>query len=154
MRWRGIQSQNQLARISGVPQSCIHRILTRADGYSPSRGTLLRLAEALETGVPWLTDGVVSTSDPHSVPPGYGALPADTHASEHAATQPALQTALPAALPPALPPARQATPEMDGYCAEISVLLRSQPENIKKTVLSMVRLVVENRRARARAPDY
>jgi hypothetical protein len=31
MRWRGIHSQNQLARLSGVPQSCIHRILTRED---------------------------------------------------------------------------------------------------------------------------
>jgi len=60
MRWRGIHSQNQLARISRVPQSCIHRILTREDRYSPSRGTLLRLATALETSVPWLTDGVLS----------------------------------------------------------------------------------------------
>ncbi len=58
MRWRGIKSQNQLARISGVPQSCIHRILTREDRYSPSRATLLRLARALDTSVPWLTDGV------------------------------------------------------------------------------------------------
>lgn len=58
MRWRGIKSQNQLARISGVPQSCIHRILTRKDCYSPSRATLLRLARALDTSVPWLTDGV------------------------------------------------------------------------------------------------
>ncbi|MCY1524736.1 hypothetical protein D9M68_596840 [compost metagenome] len=58
MRWRGIKSQNQLARISGVPQSCIHRILTRQDRYSPSRATLLRLARALDTSVPWLTDGV------------------------------------------------------------------------------------------------
>ncbi|MGE8687451.1 MAG: helix-turn-helix domain-containing protein [Achromobacter sp.] len=58
MRWRGIKSQNQLARISGVSQSCIHRILTRKDRYSPSRATVLRLARALDTSVPWLTDGV------------------------------------------------------------------------------------------------
>ena len=65
MRWRGIRSQNQLARISGVPQSCIHRILTRReDRYSPSRGTLIRLAQALDTTVPWLTDGVAPTPDP------------------------------------------------------------------------------------------
>ncbi|MFD4836434.1 helix-turn-helix domain-containing protein [Achromobacter sp. NPDC058515] len=65
MRWRGIHSQNQLARISGVPQSCIHRILTRReDRYSPARGTLVRLALALDTSVPWLTDGVVSSPDP------------------------------------------------------------------------------------------
>ncbi|KRC71751.1 hypothetical protein D3C87_156170 [compost metagenome] len=65
MRWRGIRSQNQLARISGVPQSCIHRILTRQeDRYSPARGTLVRLAHALDTSVPWLTDGVVPASGP------------------------------------------------------------------------------------------
>ncbi|KGD93340.1 DNA-binding protein [Achromobacter sp. RTa] len=58
MRWRGIKSQNQLARISGASQSCIHRILTRNDRYEPSRATLLRLARALDTSVPWLTDGV------------------------------------------------------------------------------------------------
>lgn len=65
MRWRGIHSQNQLARISGVPQSCIHRILTRPeDRYSPARHTLVRLALALDTTVPWLTDGVVSAPGP------------------------------------------------------------------------------------------
>ncbi len=64
MRWRGIRSQHQLARLSGVPQSCIHRILTRADRYSPSRATLVRLARALDTSVPWLTDGVTPASDP------------------------------------------------------------------------------------------
>lgn len=65
MRWRGIPSQNQLARLSGVPQSCIHRILTRPeDRYSPSRATLVSLARALDTSVPWLTDGVVPAVDP------------------------------------------------------------------------------------------
>ncbi len=69
MRWRGIPSQNQLARISGVPQSCIHRILTRpADSYSPSRLTLTRLARALGTSVAWLADGVVPAADPTSAP--------------------------------------------------------------------------------------
>jgi transcriptional regulator with XRE-family HTH domain len=58
MRWRGIRSQNQLARISGVPQSTIHRILTHGDTYAPVRGTLVKLASALDTTVPWLTDGV------------------------------------------------------------------------------------------------
>ncbi|CAB3624259.1 helix-turn-helix domain-containing protein [Achromobacter aegrifaciens] len=79
MRWRGIKSQNQLARISGVPQSCIHRILMREDCYSPSRATLLRLARALDTSVPWLTDGVGPGGDtpqdsafpPDHAPDGY-----------------------------------------------------------------------------------
>jgi transcriptional regulator with XRE-family HTH domain len=70
MRWRGIHSQNQLARLSGVPQSCIHRILTREDRYSPARSTLVRLARALGTTVPWLTDGVVPAAAP-----GSGATP-------------------------------------------------------------------------------
>ncbi len=74
MRWRGIKSQSQLARISGVPQSCIHRILTRRDGYSPSRATLLRLARALDTCVPWLTDGVMPGADASGCP---GAGPED-----------------------------------------------------------------------------
>jgi len=73
MRWRGIKSQNQLARISGVPQSCIHRILMREDCYSPSRATLLRLARALDTSVPWLTDGVGPGGD---APPGSASPPA------------------------------------------------------------------------------
>lgn len=78
MRRRGIKSQNQLARLSGVPQSCIHRILTREDRYSPTRGTLLRLAQALGTHVPWLTDGMANPasgiavpSPPDAVPNGY-----------------------------------------------------------------------------------
>ncbi|WMD23785.1 helix-turn-helix transcriptional regulator [Achromobacter seleniivolatilans] len=115
MRWRGIHSQNQLARISGVPQSCIHRILTREDRYSPERGTLLRLAHALETSVPWLTDGVVSVTDPgpRTLLQGYGAAqPMD------AAT-------------------------VDAYCAEICALLRHQPVSTKKKVLTVVRLMVE-----------
>lgn len=118
MRWRGIHSQNQLARISRVPQSCIHRILTREDRYSPSRGTLLRLATALETSVPWLTDGVLSGAEPgpHGLPAGKDGL------------RPAAQTI---------------TPAIDGYCAEICALLREQPDSTKKTVLSVVRLLVE-----------
>ncbi len=78
MRRRGIKSQNQLARLSGVPQSCIHRILTREDRYSPTRGTLLRLAKALDTHVPWLTDGIadpanggVTLPQPDTLPNGY-----------------------------------------------------------------------------------
>lgn len=138
MRWRGIQSQNQLARISGVPQSSIHRILTRSDGYSPSRTTLLRLAKALETGVPWLTDGVVSATDPHDVPPPETSLAADKPASDQSAAQ--------APYPPT-------PPDMDGYCAEICVLLRRQPDSTKKTVLSMVRLLVEHGPSRIHAPD-
>ncbi|CAB3689009.1 helix-turn-helix domain-containing protein [Achromobacter pulmonis] len=68
MRWRGIKSQNQLARISGVPQSCIHRILTREERYAPTRATLQRLARALDTQVPWLADGMVAQAADASPP--------------------------------------------------------------------------------------
>ncbi|CAM3869072.1 helix-turn-helix transcriptional regulator [Bordetella bronchialis] len=57
MRWRGIRSQRQLARLSGVPQTSIHRILTRDLGYMPALSTLARLARALDTTTAWLCDG-------------------------------------------------------------------------------------------------
>jgi hypothetical protein len=153
MRWRGIHSQNQLARISSVPQSCIHRILTRADGYSPSRATLIRLAAALDTSVPWLSDGVISAVEPHGVPHAVphavplGAPHAVSHGSPHGlprtdtAMQADTRTAAHAFMHTAVP---ASAPEVDGYCAEICVLLRQQPDSTKKTVLSMVRLMVDS----------
>lgn len=153
MRWRGIHSQNQLARISSVPQSCIHRILTRADGYSPSRATLIRLAAALDTSVPWLSDGVISAVEPHGVPHAVphavplGAPHGVSHGSPHGvprtdtAMQADTRTAAHAFMHAAVP---ASAPEVDGYCAEICVLLRQQPDSTKKTVLSMVRLMVDS----------
>ncbi|WP_434644807.1 helix-turn-helix domain-containing protein [Achromobacter piechaudii] len=125
MRWRGIHSQNQLARLSGVPQSCIHRILTRDEHYSPSRATLLRLAKALDTSVPWLTDGVAGPTDSGSgsLPPGYGSRPAS-------------------GCKPCSPP----KPELDGYCAEIGAILQHHPDTTKKAVLSVVRLLADKTR--------
>jgi len=153
MRWRGIHSQNQLARISSVPQSCIHRILTRADGYSPSRATLIRLAAALDTSVPWLSDGVISAVEPHGVSHGVphavplGAPHAVSHGSPHGVprTDTAMQADTRAATHAFMHAAVPASaPEVDGYCAEICVLLRQQPDSTKKTVLSMVRLMVDS----------
>ncbi|WP_428980488.1 helix-turn-helix domain-containing protein [Achromobacter kerstersii] len=153
MRWRGIHSQNQLARISSVPQSCIHRILTRADGYSPSRATLIRLAAALDTSVPWLSDGVISAVEPHGVPHAVphavplGAPHAVSHGSPHGVprTDTAMQADRGAAAHAFIHTAVPASaPEVDGYCAEICVLLRQQPDSTKKTVLSMVRLMVDS----------
>lgn len=60
MRSRGIKSQNQLARVSGVPQSTINRILKKGDAYSPEWATLKKLATALNVSVEWLTEGVDS----------------------------------------------------------------------------------------------
>lgn len=88
MQWRGIKSQNQLARISGVPQSSIHRILTRDETYSPTRSTLQRLAMALDTTVPWLTDGIEGAAP--------GAVPARTAPSDgYTAELQALMSKLP-----------------------------------------------------------
>lgn len=54
MLWRGIRSQTQLARLSGVSQSSIHHILTLGDAYAVKRETLRRLAAALGTSPAWL----------------------------------------------------------------------------------------------------
>ncbi|MNT64265.1 hypothetical protein D3C72_2021490 [compost metagenome] len=97
-----------------MPQSCIHRILTRPEHrYSPARGTLVRLAKALDTSVPWLTDGVSPTSIPDCAP----RLQDDASANG------------------------------DGYCTEICALLRQQTDNTKRTVLTVVRLMVEKQGA-------
>src|SRR5690606_36041024 len=87
MKRRGIKSQSQLARISGVPQSSIHRILARGDAYSPERPTLRKLAMALNTSVPWLADGieVVEGRNPASArqhPPVLDSPPAGGHIIE------------------------------------------------------------------------
>ncbi len=57
MRRRGIRSQSQLARISGVPQSSIHRILVRGEDYAAGTATLRKLAQALDSSVAWLAEG-------------------------------------------------------------------------------------------------
>ena len=67
MRWRGIQSQSQLARISGVPQASIHRILAR-EHYTPRLDTLRRLARALDTTVAWLSEGLIANLAPQDIP--------------------------------------------------------------------------------------
>ncbi|MFC4277480.1 helix-turn-helix domain-containing protein [Achromobacter aloeverae] len=54
MRWRGIRSQRHLARLSGVPQTSIHRILANRPGYLPSIATVARLARALSVNPEWL----------------------------------------------------------------------------------------------------
>ena len=114
MRWRGIKSQNQLARISGVPQSSIHRILTRGDAYSPGRRTLQRLAQALDTSVRWLTDGI----DTPQQPPGAGPPPA---AAPH---QPGAQASA-----------------ADGYVAEMQVLMARLPTDARKKIVAIARLI-------------
>ncbi|ALM85550.1 helix-turn-helix domain-containing protein [Bordetella sp. N] len=54
MRWRGIRSQRHLARLSGVPQTSIHRILADRPGYVPSTLTVGKLAYALSVSPDWL----------------------------------------------------------------------------------------------------
>lgn len=57
MRWRGIKSQSRLARLCGVSQSCIHKILSRGDDYAVQCRTVTKLARGLHTSVSWLLDG-------------------------------------------------------------------------------------------------
>ncbi|SAI66411.1 DNA-binding protein [Bordetella ansorpii] len=68
MRWRGIKSQTQLARISGVGQPTIHRILKCDDSYMPARITIQRLAKALEITPAWL-EGNIGLGPPHTSRP-------------------------------------------------------------------------------------
>ncbi|WP_313960310.1 helix-turn-helix transcriptional regulator [Bordetella genomosp. 13] len=67
MRWRGIKSQTQLARISGVAQPTIHRILKCDDTYMPARRTIQRLAHALDITPAWLEGEPGATAPPHAV---------------------------------------------------------------------------------------
>jgi|GEM_PF-1251655 len=60
MRRRGIRSQSQLARLSGVSQPSVHRILADPHGYVPGRRVLARLAQALDMSEAWLLDGNAS----------------------------------------------------------------------------------------------
>jgi hypothetical protein len=57
MRWRGVKSQTRLARLCGVSQSCIHKILSRGDDYAVQCRTITKLARGLRTSVSWLLDG-------------------------------------------------------------------------------------------------
>lgn len=54
MRHRGIRSQSQLARLSGVSQASIHRILRSAHRGAPSVKVLMQLSRVLDTSPAWL----------------------------------------------------------------------------------------------------
>ena len=68
MRRRGIRSQNQLARLSGVSQPSVHRILADPQGYVPGRRIVARLAQALDMSEAWLADGCLPDSTPAPIP--------------------------------------------------------------------------------------
>lgn len=53
-----IESQSQLARLSGVPQATISRILKGQGKHGPETVTLVALAEALGVEVRWLQQGL------------------------------------------------------------------------------------------------
>ena len=57
MRLRGIESQSELHRRSGVPQPTINRIL-KGTTTKPDTTTVQRLAEALDVSLTWLLDGI------------------------------------------------------------------------------------------------
>lgn len=56
MKLRGVRSQSELARRSGVPQATISRTLK--GGSVPELDTVRKLAEALSSTSPWLVDGL------------------------------------------------------------------------------------------------
>jgi transcriptional regulator with XRE-family HTH domain len=58
MKAADVRSQSQLARISGVPQPTINRILKGAGKQGPETVTLTALAAALNVELRWLQQGV------------------------------------------------------------------------------------------------
>lgn len=117
MRWRGIRSQRQLARLSGVPQTSIHRILTRDPGYMPALGTLTRLARTLDSTVLWLSEG-------------------------DASLRPAAQAPEPPRLrePGA---AHHYHPECGGDAAELHMLMAKLSEAERRHVVALVRMLAD-----------
>jgi transcriptional regulator with XRE-family HTH domain len=129
MRWRGIKSQSQLARISGVAQSSINRIFTHGDQFTPQRTTLLRLSRALHTTPHWLTDGIEtrSTSCPAS-------------SADHAAAFPWLTSAH----------EDLGTGTGTGNLIEIHTLLQQLPDPDRRTLLALIRLLVHPKKPNPR----
>lgn len=117
MRWRGIRSQRQLARLSDVPQTSIHRILTRDVSYMPTLTTLTRLARALDTTIPWLSEG---KQDPFSV----------MHATES-----------PRVREPG--PLHHYHPECGGDAAELHMLMARLSETERRHIVALVRLLAD-----------
>lgn len=117
MRWRGIRSQRQLARLSGVPQTSIHRILTRDAGYMPALGTLARLARALDTSVVWLGEG---DQAPQAFPPAAGPPRLRDSAGMH-----------------------HYHPECGGDAAELHMLMARLSENERRHVVALVRMLAD-----------
>ncbi len=116
MRWRGIKSQHQLARISGVPQSSIHRILLRGEDYCPQRSTLQRLAKALDTTVSWLSEGVERAPLAQET----ASLREDSAYAQY-----------------------EIRGNRNGYSAEAQALIARMPDPVRKKVVAILRLIVE-----------
>lgn len=55
---RNLTNQSKLARVSGVPQSTINRILKGGGKYGPETETLRLLAKALVVHLRWLQEGI------------------------------------------------------------------------------------------------
>jgi len=157
MRWRGINSQQELARISGVSQSCIHRILTRGDSYSPKRTTLLALARALDTTAVWLSDGITApmlplprTSTMLNDACSGTRCPADAYATRSpAASLPATgSTSLPTSSSTGI--AEASGPSGISETAEIDRLVRALTPAERSALLPLLRLIVKASAATAR----
>jgi transcriptional regulator with XRE-family HTH domain len=117
MRWRGIRSQRQLARLSGVPQTSIHRILTRDVSYMPTLTTLGRLSRALDTTIPWLSEGEQSLGG-----------------VAHAAEPPRLREPS---------PGHHYHPECGGDAAELHMLMARLSEAERRHIVAIVRLLAD-----------
>lgn len=63
MKAARIKSQSELARISGVPQATISRILKGVGSKGPETETIKKLAKACRVTFSWLNEGVAEHAD-------------------------------------------------------------------------------------------
>lgn len=63
MKAARIKSQSELARISGVPQATISRILKGVGSKGPETETVKKLAKACRVTFSWLNEGVAEHGD-------------------------------------------------------------------------------------------
>lgn len=63
MKAARIKSQSELARVSGVPQATISRILKGVGSKGPETETVKKLAKACRVTFSWLNEGTAEASD-------------------------------------------------------------------------------------------
>ncbi|WP_158610255.1 helix-turn-helix domain-containing protein [Herminiimonas sp. KBW02] len=74
MKAARIKSQSELARLSGVPQATISRILKAVGSKGPETETIKKLAKACRVSFSWLNEGVNDPDSPEVATDSYPAM--------------------------------------------------------------------------------